>query len=94
MPADHPDTGTFSVGPNLWPATLTNSEFRDPVMAYQAKMVHLVKVFLKILRRGLPEEWNCAPDVFDVLASENVSIPMRLLHYGPQPARNDKQFGG
>ena len=62
-------------------------------MAYQAQMVHLVKTFLKILRRGLPESWNCAPNVLDVL-TENASIPMRLLHYGPQPTRNEKQFGG
>lgn len=62
-------------------------------MEYQAKMVNLVKVLLKILRQGLPESWNCAPDVLDVL-TENASIPMRMLHYAPQPVRDDKQFGG
>ena len=81
------------MGPNLWPESLPSSEFRDPIMAYQAQMVHLVKTLLKVLRRGLPGSWNCASDVLDVLA-ENASIPMRLLHYGPQPVRHDKQFGG
>lgn len=62
-------------------------------MEYQAKMVHLTKVFLKILRRGIPDSWGCAPEALDILA-EDAAIPMRLLHYGPQPERNEKQFGG
>ena len=56
-------------------------------------MVELVKVLLKILARGLPKEWNQPPDVMDDLAV-NPSIPMRLLHYAPQPVYNEKQFGG
>jgi isopenicillin N synthase-like dioxygenase len=63
-------------------------------MNYQARMVELVKVLLKILARGLPEEWSCPPDVLDALAENNPSIPMRLLHYGPQPIRDERQFGG
>jgi isopenicillin N synthase-like dioxygenase len=56
-------------------------------------MIQLVKVILKILARGLPEEWNCPPDVFDAATIEP-SIPMRLLHYAPQSAENKNQFGG
>ncbi|KAK3192892.1 hypothetical protein K4F52_001249 [Lecanicillium sp. MT-2017a] len=92
IPADHPDAGTFSCGPNLWPQSIPDQDFRQPVMAYQAQMVDLVKTLLKILRRGLPESWNCAPDVLDVL-TENASIPMRMLHYAPQPVRDERQFG-
>jgi isopenicillin N synthase-like dioxygenase len=57
-------------------------------------MVELVKVLLKILARGLPQEWKCPPDVLDALAENNPSIPMRLLHYGPQPIKDERQFGG
>lgn len=56
-------------------------------------MVELVKVILKILARGLPAEWQCPNDVFDA-ATIDPSIPMRLLHYAPQSAKNENQFGG
>jgi isopenicillin N synthase-like dioxygenase len=62
-------------------------------MEYQAAMVKLVKVLLKILALGLPASWGCPPDVFDK-AAENPSIPMRMLHYAPQPVRDERQFGG
>ncbi|KAJ6443310.1 isopenicillin N synthetase [Purpureocillium lavendulum] len=93
VPADHPDAGTFSTGPNLWPKSLPRDKFRDPIMEYQGKMLALVKTLLKILALGLPEEWSCPPDVFDDLAKNDPSMPMRLLHYAPQPVRNDSQFG-
>lgn len=94
VPEDDPDCGTFSTGPNLWPKSLPEADFRIPIMDYQARMVELVKVLLRILARGLPQEWNCPPDVLDALAENNPSIPMRLLHYGPQPIRDERQFGG
>lgn len=56
VPEDHPDSGTFSTGPNLWPKSLPENQFRIPIMQYQARMVQLVKVLLKILARGLPSE--------------------------------------
>lgn len=90
---DDPDCGTFSTGPNLWPKCLPDEEFRKPIMEYQAKMFALVKVLLKILALGLPKEWNCPPDVLDEFAVKP-SIPMRLLHYAPQPVRDERQFGG
>ncbi|KAJ5909829.1 leucoanthocyanidin dioxygenase [Penicillium tannophilum] len=93
VPEDDPDCGTFSTGPNLWPKSLPEADFRIPIMDYQARMVELVKVLLKILARGLPQEWNCPADVLDALAENNPSIPMRLLHYGPQPIRDERQFG-
>lgn len=62
-------------------------------MEYQGKMLELVKILLKILALGLPEEWGCPPDVFDALAV-NPSMPMRLLHYAPNPTYNDTCFGG
>ncbi|KAJ5872920.1 leucoanthocyanidin dioxygenase [Penicillium soppii] len=93
VPEDDPDCGTFSTGPNLWPKSLPEGKFRIPIMEYQARMVELVKVLLKIIARGLPQEWNCPPDVLDPLAQNNPSIPMRLLHYGPQPIKDERQFG-
>lgn len=62
-------------------------------MEYQAAMVDLVKVIIKLLARGLPASWGCPPDVFDA-AAENPSIPMRMLHYAPQPLKDERQFGG
>ena len=93
VPASHPDAGTFSTGPNLWPKSLPDEDFRIPMMDYQNKMVNLVKVLLQILALGLPSEWGHGPDVLDELAVKP-SIPMRLLHYAPQPTKNEKQFGG
>ncbi|KAI0412777.1 hypothetical protein F5X98DRAFT_367078 [Xylaria grammica] len=89
---DDPEAGTFSTGPNLWPKALKPDEFQIPIMEYQGKMLELVKILLKILALGLPEEWGCPPDVFDELAV-NPSMPMRLLHYAPNPTYNDTQFG-
>lgn len=62
-------------------------------MDYHSKMLQLVGILLKILARGLPQEWNCADDVFDGL-KEQPSAPMRLLNYKPQAVRKVAQFGG
>ena len=66
-PADAPGAGTFHTGPNQWPKSLADEEFRTPLMDYHGKMIEMVEVILKILARGLPESWNCPPDVFDEL---------------------------
>lgn len=92
VPADHPDAGTFSTGPNLWPKNLKDEEFRTPAMEYQATMLALSKVLLKLLSRGLPKAWGHPPDVMDELAV-NPSMPMRLLHYAPQEVLDERQFG-
>ncbi|TVY18418.1 2-oxoglutarate-dependent dioxygenase tropC [Lachnellula arida] len=91
-PADAPGAGTFHTGPNQWPKSLSDEEFRSPLMDYHGKMIEMVKVLLKILARGLPKSWNCPPDVFDELTIKP-SVPMRLLHYPPQPVRHENQFG-
>lgn len=93
VPEDDPECGTFSTGPNLWPTTIPEKDFREPIMEYQAKLLDLVQHLLKILALGLPKEWKCPPDVFDSLAVKP-SIPMRFLHYAPQPMIHEKQFGG
>ena len=93
IPEDDPDCGTFSTGPNLWPKSLPDEEFRNPIMEYQSTMVEIVKVLLKILALGLPSSWECSPNVFDEFAVKP-SIPMRLLYYAVQPVRNENQFGG
>ncbi|KAI0845068.1 putative leucoanthocyanidin dioxygenase [Daldinia vernicosa] len=92
VPADHPDAGTFSTGPNLWPKNLKDEEFRTPAMEYQATMLALSKVLLKLLSRGLPKAWGHPPDVMDEIAV-NPSMPMRLLHYAPQEVLDERQFG-
>ncbi|KAL9110676.1 MAG: hypothetical protein Q9227_004853 [Pyrenula ochraceoflavens] len=94
IPEDDPEAGTFSTGPNLWPKQIPDSELRTPIMEYQAKMVELVKILLKILARGLPKEWNQPADCLDPLAENRPSIPMRLLHYAPQSVEDAQQFGG
>ncbi|KAI8961038.1 putative leucoanthocyanidin dioxygenase [Daldinia sp. FL1419] len=92
VPADHPDAGTFSTGPNLWPRNLEDEEFRIPAMEYQASMLGLSKVLLKILSRGLPKAWGNPPDAMDEI-TVNPSMPMRLLHYAPQEVIDERQFG-
>ncbi|GIK04412.1 hypothetical protein Aspvir_008495 [Aspergillus viridinutans] len=91
-PADAPEAGTFHTGPNQWPKALRDEEFRIPLMEYHSKMIEMVKVILRILARGLPEEWNCPPDVFDELTVEP-SAPLRLLYYPPQSVKHANQFG-
>lgn len=86
MPADAPEAGTFSTGPNLWPKSLPDDDFRIPLMDYHGKMLELVAVLLKNLARGLPQAWNCSPNVFDEL-NVKPSAPMRLLHYKPQAVK-------
>ncbi|RYP02758.1 hypothetical protein DL764_005632 [Monosporascus ibericus] len=92
VPAEDPEAGTFSTGPNLWPKSLPKEDFQIPIMEYQKTMLELVKVLLKILALGLPKDWACPPNVFDELAV-NPSMPMRLLHYAPQAVRDERQFG-
>ena len=91
---DHPDAGTFSTGPNQWPRNLPDEVFRAPVMKYQAQMLALSKVILKLLARGLPKEWGHSPDVMDAFGENEPSMPMRLLHYAPTLERDEAQFGG
>lgn len=62
-------------------------------MKYHERMLELDAVLLKILARGLPQHWNCSPDVFDPLL-DKPSMPMRLLHYKEQDKRLSNQFGG
>ncbi|RAH44770.1 isopenicillin N synthase family dioxygenase [Aspergillus brunneoviolaceus CBS 621.78] len=93
VPEEDPDCGSFSTGPNLWPSRLPKAAFQDRVMAYQSRMVSLVRTILDILAQGLPAEWGCSPEVFhDLLVKP--SIPMRFLHYAPVQAEEDaRQFG-
>ncbi|KAI0418294.1 citrinin biosynthesis oxygenase CtnA [Xylaria grammica] len=89
--ADHPDAGTFLTGPNLWP-DLPKEDFKDVILAYQARMVELARIIVRVLVQGLPETWGCAPDVLDGLTVEP-AIPMRMLHYGPVKEKDPRQFG-
>lgn len=92
VPADDPEAGSFLTGPNLWP-DIPREEFQDVVLAYQARMVALAKVIVRILVQGLPEEWGCPPDALDGLTVDP-AIPMRFLHYGPVKEKDPRQFGG
>ncbi len=93
MPKNDPDAGKFSTGPNLWPKSLPKENFETPIMEYRSMMVKLAELMVKILALGLPKEWGCSPNVFDELTVKP-SIPMRLLHYGPQSSIDPRQFGG
>ena len=62
-------------------------------MEYRGLMVKLVETLVKILAEGLSERWGCSPHIFDDLTIKP-SIPMRLLHYGPQEKVDPRQFGG
>ncbi|EED18007.1 1-aminocyclopropane-1-carboxylate oxidase, putative [Talaromyces stipitatus ATCC 10500] len=92
IPADHPDAGKFSTGPNLWPEGLSDKEFRQPVMEYRALMLDLVSTIVRILGQGIHKAFGHPSDVLnDILI--NPSIPMRLLHYAPQENPDPRQFG-
>lgn len=93
VPEDDPEAGTFFTGPNLWPKSLPDDVFRTPVLHYQTVLTTLGKTLLEILARGLPREWGCSPNVFDEYMKDP-SNRMRLLHYAPQPIRDESQFGG
>ncbi|TGJ84439.1 hypothetical protein E0Z10_g4324 [Xylaria hypoxylon] len=91
VPADDPEAGTFLTGPNLWP-DLPTEDFQEVILAYQARMVELARVVVRILVQGLPEAWGCPPDVLDGLTVDP-AIPMRMLHYGPVKEKDPRQFG-
>ncbi|KAI0405423.1 citrinin biosynthesis oxygenase CtnA [Xylaria palmicola] len=91
VPADDPKAGTFLTGPNLWPS-LPKEDFQDIILAYQARMLELAQVIIRILVQGLPKEWCCTPDALDGLTVDP-AIPMRMLHYGPVKEKDPRQFG-
>ncbi|KXT16717.1 hypothetical protein AC579_5244 [Pseudocercospora musae] len=93
VPADDPEAGSFSTGPNLWPTSLADSDFREPVMEYHANMLKLVRVLLEILSLGLPRDWWCSPDALCQLGSGRPCCPMRLLHYEPRDCLDEREFG-
>lgn len=88
-----PKCGTLFMGPNQWPESIPDEQFRIPVMEYHTKMMQLVKILLRIFAAGLPREWGCPPDCLDELA-EDASAPMRLLHYAPVDVADEAEFGG
>ncbi|KAK2601897.1 hypothetical protein QQS21_004584 [Conoideocrella luteorostrata] len=92
IPADDPDAGKFSMGPNLWPKSLPDEQFRLPIMDYREKMVELVSVILRILAQGLPASWNQPHDIFHDFTIKP-SLPMRLLHYPPKTGNDEEQYG-
>jgi isopenicillin N synthase-like dioxygenase len=92
VPADDPEAGSFMTGPNLWP-DIPREDFQDVVLAYQACMVELSRVIIRMLVQGLPKEWGCPIDALDGLTVDP-AIPMRFLHYGPVEKRDPRQFGG
>lgn len=91
VPADDPEAGSFMTGPNLWP-DIPREDFQDVVLAYQACMVELSRVIIRMLVQGLPKEWGCPIDALDGLTVDP-AIPMRFLHYGPVEKRDPRQFG-
>ena len=91
VPEDDLDCGSFSIGPNLWPLSLSKEKFQGLIMFSQSRMLALVKIILDILALGLPKA--CPPNVFDSLL-DKPSIPMRFLHYAPVQAMDPRQFGG
>ncbi|KAJ4415489.1 hypothetical protein N0V82_007291 [Gnomoniopsis sp. IMI 355080] len=92
VPADDSEAGSFMTGPNLWP-DLPKDEFQNVVLDYQARMIEVAGLLIRILVQGLPKEWSCSPDALDGLLVDP-AIPMRFLHYGPVPEKDPRQFGG
>ncbi|MEL6919464.1 MAG: 2-oxoglutarate and iron-dependent oxygenase domain-containing protein [Pseudomonadota bacterium] len=84
---DDPDValGVYGWGVNLWPEM---ENFRAPVMAYHAALQTLSET----LYRGFALSLDLPEDHFAPLLSKPIA-ELRLLHYPPQDARDDKVLG-
>lgn len=92
MDENDPRAGTFLKGPNFWPATLSEEEFKGPVMEYHARVLELHEILLKILALGLPY----ADNVFDEFMKDPVAN-IKLLHYppnSPEEVTDEISLGG
>jgi isopenicillin N synthase-like dioxygenase len=81
-----PRHGTPLNGPNQWPADLPG--FREDVQAYDAALRTFCIDLLRIIAQAL----NMAPDALDPYFKTPTTF-LRMLHYPPQPADDEKAFG-
>ncbi|MEM6663121.1 MAG: 2-oxoglutarate and iron-dependent oxygenase domain-containing protein [Pseudomonadota bacterium] len=84
---DDPDValGIYGWGVNLWPDM---ADFRAPVMAYHAALQSLSEV----LYRGFALSLDLHEDHFARMLGKPIA-ELRLLHYPPQKARDEKVIG-
>ena len=76
-------------GENIFPASIPEADFKDPVEAYYYQVFQLSLKVLEILARGLPFE----DDIFRDFVSNDPMCALRLLHYPPQTSQDAKQLG-
>lgn len=77
------------LGENIFPASLSPSEFQDPTKTYYNAVVDLSLTVLEILAKGLPY----GDGIFREFASNDPVCIMRLLHYPPQVSQDERQLG-
>ncbi len=87
LDADDPDValGLYGWAPNLWPDM---EGFRQPIMTYHAALRDLAEV----LYRGFALSLDLSEDHFAPMLTKPIA-ELRLLHYPPQPVRDEKVIG-
>jgi len=75
-------------GPNVWPETLAEAEFRGPVWEYYQKTNQLGKTIWSILLEGLGQPAS----LVDSFAKKPI-VPMKMIRYPPHTAVKPGQFG-
>lgn len=86
IPADDPRAGSFLKGPNFWPPSLSDEEFRTPLMNYHARVLELHEILINILAEGL--EYDGAQMVMQEFMKDPVAN-IKLLHYPPNVKTED-----
>lgn len=93
VPQGDPASGTFLKGPNLWPLSLRDCDFRDTVMEYHSRVLKLHETLLGLLIEGL--EYEGARAVMEEFMKDPVAN-IKLLHYPPNvsEALREESIGG
>ncbi|KAK8155042.1 hypothetical protein BKA80DRAFT_313115 [Phyllosticta citrichinensis] len=83
--------GRSFMTPNIWPSAeqVPESSFKKPMVDYYEAVEALCLRVLELIAAALPY----GPDALDELKGEPIVASMRLLHYPPQKAAAEKQFG-
>jgi isopenicillin N synthase-like dioxygenase len=79
------------MGPNLWPASLSEKDMREPVEVYYSAIYELSLRVLDMIACALPYD---VTELFSRFTSpELVAAPLRLLHYPPARHTTQRQLG-
>lgn len=77
------------LGENVFPSSIADADFRDPIETYYSAILELSFKVLEILARGL----QYGDDIFREFASNDPICVIRLLHYPAQASQDERQLG-